>query len=131
MNYNINETDNQIEVKVSVPRDIKNKVVVDTAKIKQHLSENNISFHGCVQESLINNRHSKWSGTWVFSKNDRPVTTIEELEVFSDFLEKSFPSNLKKEVDKPNTSVVKSRSSSNKKTKTRRKRKSTRRVTNK
>jgi len=34
MNYNINETDEQVEVKVSVPRDVKNKVVINTAKVK-------------------------------------------------------------------------------------------------
>jgi len=99
MNYNINETDNQIEVKVSVPRDIKNKVVVDTAKVKQHLSENNISFYSCTQESLINNRHQKWSGTWIFSKK-RPTKSIQ----------KPVEENIENVVDSDSANMIQSRS---------------------
>ena len=130
MKYKIRETEDQIEVTVSIPRNIKNKVVIDTAKIKKHISENNIPFYDCIQESLISNRHSIWAGTWVFLKSKPPIT-INESKVFADFLENSFPNNFKKEVDKASTNVVKSRSSSNKKTKTRRKRKTTRKTTNK
>ena len=49
MNYKINETDDQVEVKVSVPRDVKNKVIINTEKVKEYLSENNISFYNCTQ----------------------------------------------------------------------------------
>ena len=99
MNYNINETDEQIEVKVSVPRDVKNKVVINTAKVKDYLSENNISFYDCVQESSINNRHSKWSGVWIFSKK-RPTKPIQ----------KPVEENVENVVDNDSANMIQSRS---------------------
>jgi hypothetical protein len=99
MNYNINETDEQVEVKVSVPRDVKNKVVINTAKVKDYLSENNISFYDCVQESSINNRHSKWSGVWIFSKK-RPTKPIQ----------KPVEENVENVVDNDSANMIQSRS---------------------
>ena len=99
MNYNINETDEQIEVKVSVPRDVKNKVVINTAKVKDYLSENNISFYDCVQESSINNRHSKWSGVWIFSKK-RPTKSFQ----------KPVEENVENVVDNDSANMIQSRS---------------------
>ena len=99
MNYKINETDDQVEVKVSVPRDVKNKVIINTEKVKEYLSENNISFYNCIQESLINNRHSKWSGTWIFSKK-QPKKTIQ----------KPVEENVENVVDSDSTNMIQSRS---------------------
>tara|TARA_S200002703_G_C3739826_1_gene227503 strand:- start:447 stop:815 length:369 start_codon:yes stop_codon:yes gene_type:complete len=99
MNYDINETDEQVEVKVSVPRDVKNKVVINTAKVKDYLSENNISFYDCVQESSINNRHSKWSGVWIFSKK-RPTKPIQ----------KPVEENVENVVDNDSANMIQSRS---------------------
>lgn len=103
MNYNINETDNQIEVKISVPRDVKDKVVVNTAKVKEYLSENDISFYDCVQESSINNRHSKWSGTWIFSKR-RPIKSIQKQ------IEQPIEEKVENVVDNDNANMIQSRS---------------------
>lgn len=140
MNYNIIETSEEIRVEVRIKRGHREKMSANTDKVMKHLSEKGIIYFDCLQESYVNNRHSKYSGVWIFRKSKKEKDIINEewdnLLSNKEVQEPSPPNeiisiNVKKVVDSSNTNVIKSRSSSNKKTKTRRKRKSTRRVANK